>query len=383
MLIKYLSDEKITKEFASHIVAMSIAECGAMGHPGYVIFLTDENDLYEINYRYDDNIQKVFRTFDIFYECMNYLGNRVKLPSDWKHTYLGMGNHLFMVEWLDILFYDILAYEGIDRNGLGYIYKIWIERATGTLKNLLNKKNYSKQKNTVRTNFVINPYEAEQIGTGEDCVREFLRVNWDSGVNKTEKIVAIGINPSTATNGKSDMTVTKLCRFLDTYGFNNVKVINLYESVNSNQKGINVSTKTDFTQKEKLFEEADIILLVWGMGGHDKVKKDTQNNIEVISKQITDKQEEISIAIENGATPEEVKNLKDELHELEKRLLIEQENLKRAAKTFKDGEIPSSFLTGSPATQDRVATDNLTRQQIYEMYIPFLMQLLAAESQIC
>lgn len=62
----------------------------------------------------------------------------------------------------------------------------------------------------------------------------------------------------------------------------------------------------------------------------DKVKKDTQNNIEGISKQITDKQEEIRIAQENGATPEEVKKLKEELNELEKRLLIEQENLKRA-----------------------------------------------------
>lgn len=62
----------------------------------------------------------------------------------------------------------------------------------------------------------------------------------------------------------------------------------------------------------------------------DKVKKDTQNNIEGISKQITDKQEEIRIAQENGATPEEVKKLKEELNELERRLLIEQENLKRA-----------------------------------------------------
>lgn len=69
--------------------------------------------------------------------------------------------------------------------------------------------------------------------------------------------------------------------------------------------------------------------------------------------------------------------------EVETQVLQTKENLKRAAKMFKDGEIPESFLTGSPATQDRVATDNLTRQQIYEMYIPFLMQLLAAESQIC
>ena len=51
----------------------------------------------------------------------------------------------------------------------------------------------------------------------------------------------------------------------------------------------------------------------------DKVKKDTQNNIEGISKQITDKQEEIRIATENGATPEEVKKLKEELNGIEER----------------------------------------------------------------
>jgi hypothetical protein len=36
--------------------------------------------------------------------------------------------------------------------------------------------------------------------------------------------------------------------------------------------------------------------------------------------------------------------------EVETQVLQTKENLKRAAKMFKDGEIPDSFLTGSPAT---------------------------------
>lgn len=97
-------------------------------------------------------------------------------------------------------------------------------------------------------------------------VRMSLQANWKGYSNASDlykKVLAIGINPSTATTGESDMTMTKLCRFLDLYGYDNVKMINLYSYVTPNQDKLK-EIPTDFDAECKNFEETDIILLVWG-----------------------------------------------------------------------------------------------------------------------
>ena len=116
-----------------------------------------------------------------------------------------------------------------------------------------------------RTNLKIELFNADRKEyTGKGMTREFLCAKWDNSANKKEKIVAIGINPSTAYNGKSDTTITKLCRFLDMHGFNNLSMLNLYENVSSTQfKGEKI--ETDFSSKRAIFNEADIILVVWGV----------------------------------------------------------------------------------------------------------------------
>ncbi len=107
-----------------------------------------------------------------------------------------------------------------------------------------------------------------------DKIRESLHVEWENDIKRPEKIIAIGINPSTACDGESDTTMTKLCRFLDMYGFNNVSMLNLYESVSPEQIKINKATKTDFEKKRSVLDEADIVLLVWGVEGHLEGKND-------------------------------------------------------------------------------------------------------------
>ena len=99
-----------------------------------------------------------------------------------------------------------------------------------------------------RTNLKIKPFNAERNYTDNGMTRELLCAEWDNEFNKQEKVVAIGINPSNAHNGKSDNTITKLCRFIDMYGFNNLTMLNLYEDVSSVQiKG--EKCKTDFKEK--------------------------------------------------------------------------------------------------------------------------------------
>lgn len=137
-------------------------------------------------------------------------------------------------------------------------------------------KEFFKEKTVYRTDFAIKPYNAQRIEiSNEKYIRESLSVAWDSISNRPERIVAIGINPSTARDGKSDTTMTKLCRFLDLYGFNNVTMLNLYESVTPNQSEIDEKTKTDFSKKRDVLDKADVILLVWGVDGNEEEKENT------------------------------------------------------------------------------------------------------------
>lgn len=272
-MIKMLDKTQITKEFAEHIVAISIAESGAMGNPGNIIFITDEKELYETNYIYDGKVKEIFKVFSILHQCTDFIfGKNNESPIGWEYTYLGAGNHLFLLEWVDILFYKI-----VDRNALeSDIYAVWVETVMKILDNLSAKKVYSKEKDAYRTTFAIEPYNAQRKEVAnKGCIRESLSVKWDSGSNRTEQIVAIGINPSTAQNGESDTTMTKLCRFLDIYGFNNVTMLNLYESVTPNQFEINKKAKTDFSKKTEIFDTADVILLVWGVDGNTEDKEST------------------------------------------------------------------------------------------------------------
>ena len=62
----------------------------------------------------------------------------------------------------------------------------------------------------------------------------------------------------------------------------------------------------------------------------NKVKEEAQKHIDELSQNILDKQDEIRIAQNNGASAEEIQRLTDELHDLEKGLLKEQENIRSA-----------------------------------------------------
>ena len=113
----------------------------------------------------------------------------------------------------------------------------------------------------VRKDFPIIPHGARQLIKKGVQIRPVLKISWD---NEDSKLVAIGINPSKATDNQTDVTVTKLCRLVDTYGFNNVTLLNLYNSVSPHQNEIDRKTYTDLSKYKIEFDEANIILLIWG-----------------------------------------------------------------------------------------------------------------------
>lgn len=131
-----------------------------------------------------------------------------------------------------------------------------------------------KAKKECRSELKIVPYNARRKETKEKgTIRELLCAKWDSGLNRTEKIVAIGINPSTAQDGESDMTMTKLCRFLDLYGFNNVIMLNLFESVSPEQGGIVKAARTDFHEKGRFLTKRISSCLYGGLADTGNIRR--------------------------------------------------------------------------------------------------------------
>lgn len=267
-MIEYLDYKNITKEFATHIVAFSVSVIGAMGNSGEIIVVTDDKQRFRFEIcddRAEDNLRKVHKAFNA---CVVFLqGRRKKLPEGWEYIDLGAGNSLFMLKWLYVSIGEKIN-KDLDESSF---YSMWIEKTIEVLDMMGNKKIILKCEENYRVGFHIEPKNAERKNImGKGCIRENLNVEWEREQKRNEKIVVIGINPSTAHNGKSDTTITKLCRFLDMYGFNELTMLNLYESVTPKQSHINNKTKTDFNDKRDILKEANIILIAWGVLGGNK-----------------------------------------------------------------------------------------------------------------
>lgn len=150
---------------------------------------------------------------------------------------------------------------------------------------IIEKEKLDKLYQEIRTDFPIIPEDAERKEIGNNqCVREGLSIKWDrrEGSEKKEKVLVIGINPSWAQNGETDLTMTKICRFLDMYGFDNVSMLNLYEGVSPLQSKIPSGTETDFSMKKDILEHSDIIIIAWGMDGDKKRKERKEAALEVL-----------------------------------------------------------------------------------------------------
>ncbi len=142
--------------------------------------------------------------------------------------------------------------------------------------------NNIKRIRDVRRELIINPFNAEVKKKENGSIRPELCAKWDEG---DKEVLAIGINPSVATNGVSDKTMTTLCRFVDMYGFNYVKMLNIFESVSTQQDGIDKQTPTDFNKHIEDLNKADLILIAWGVSGYESEKE----HIISILKQFNEK----------------------------------------------------------------------------------------------
>lgn len=266
----YLTKRKLKKEIFDRVIAFSASAPGAMGTSGIIEFVT-EREVYCVDYVNGDvTFDDLCAIFSVLDKCQfGYFGEKSRVPNGWEYAYLGMGNHL-------VLRSDIAEdlFKKIDRNGYPEdIYVSWKRNVIEIMEG--RRKNMEKVANKPR-NLKLNLTNGEPQLVGGNSLRKSLEVEWEGypgSSNLHKKVIAIGINPSTATTDQSDMTMTKLCRFLDLYGYDNVKMTNLYSDVTPKLTELK-RVETNFEEERQNLEEADIILLVWGIDGYEKRKQE-------------------------------------------------------------------------------------------------------------
>lgn len=258
----YFDANSLKQTSSNRIVAFSIAEGGAMGEPGALLILTDAKEVYKTNFLVYQSAGRVVNRFGFIRHALDNLCTLEQTPCGWAHIYLGAGNHLFVLDWMKILFDKKVACNTPESE----LYGIWIKVITEIIGELVAKQKFEDRENC--PDICVFPHGKQEQADDGKTIRKLLTVSWDRKNARKEKVLAIGINPSDAEEGVSDNTVIRLCRLLNSYRFDNVTMLNLFEIVSSKQDKIkdNITKyETDFNTKRDLLEQADIILLIWGV----------------------------------------------------------------------------------------------------------------------
>ena len=106
-----LCNADINKATFKNVMFFALAEGGAMGEPGSILFYLESGELYHLNYVYGDvDIKKVQRYFPALAECkFGMFGVGRTTPEGWSYVKLGMGNHLIVNDKMYPLFIEKLG----------------------------------------------------------------------------------------------------------------------------------------------------------------------------------------------------------------------------------------------------------------------------------
>lgn len=126
----------------------------------------------------------------------------------------------------------------------------------------------------IKNKLKIKPYGCEIV----DNIRIIIRTKINKDSDK--KAVVIGINPSVACDGKSDTTLTKISRYLYQYNIGEIAMINLFETISTDQDGIDQNQLCSLEKHEKLLSDADLIVVAWGT--EDKYSSAKDNAVQYL-----------------------------------------------------------------------------------------------------
>ena len=90
--------EELNEELFKDVLFFKIAEGGAMGEPGGVIWVKSNGESFHCNYCYGDITRAdLMLTFEPLKQCcFGIFGMGTVVPDGWVYVNLGMGNHLLV-----------------------------------------------------------------------------------------------------------------------------------------------------------------------------------------------------------------------------------------------------------------------------------------------
>ncbi len=96
--ITKLDDNTFSKEILDGVTFFHLAECGAMGNPGGVLFLTENGKVYEANFcRGNLREETIKKAFSVLADANLFaLHGEPQMPAGWNYVRLGAGNHLII-----------------------------------------------------------------------------------------------------------------------------------------------------------------------------------------------------------------------------------------------------------------------------------------------
>jgi hypothetical protein len=122
-----LENKTFTKDILDGTTFFQLAEGGAMGESGGIVFLTEEGKVYHANYCFGDLTKETMeRAFPVLAECVfGLFGRESKTPAGWVYVYLGVGNHLIVRADYYVEFEPMTK----QYKSLGDLYQHWLEKA--------------------------------------------------------------------------------------------------------------------------------------------------------------------------------------------------------------------------------------------------------------
>ena len=132
--IKEIDKANLTKKLFDDVMFFQIAEGGAMGEAGGVVFINENGESFHLNYCEGDitfsDLLLVFQTLENCY--FGFFGMGAVVPEGWNYADLGMGNHLLIASPV----YDEFKELTKDVKRSCELYSCWYENAIKIIRNL-------------------------------------------------------------------------------------------------------------------------------------------------------------------------------------------------------------------------------------------------------
>lgn len=222
-----LSNRELNKKTFKDIMFFSLAEGGAMGEPGGIVFYNKEGKTYHFNYVYGDaDMGKVENLFPVLSECrFGMFGINSTVPDGWNYVNLGMGNHLIVNDEVYPRFKELL--EGEEEPSV--VYGMWRQIADTILSSssglydrlicfideiktdsigewIIDKENDGSREHPIQMPFVAYSPVVSQF---EKAVYDFEEDNPEFGLNRYGDILA-NCGVQWETESMSTVDVSKL-----------------------------------------------------------------------------------------------------------------------------------------------------------------------------